>query len=263
MLIEFSHPRVEDNKPLQIEIGPEEVGWGYVLNTAEFSTYGGEVIQILSVYVDDLMIAGNLFSYNQLEKIYHFFLEYMIIASQGYSGDGSYVQTPMLFKYPHRQWEFEIQPLAAPGFTYELESISPQWEMQAHIVDRTPNAGALTELIVSQVLNGQGETFSLTGFISPDARDPDQNPFAAPGTVTGNTFTPLNPTQVGEQISKIADWYNNLIPSYLNNEFQSIIGEGGAEPASGKRSAPAATGLSGTTESKSKPEQSEPGVPTN
>jgi hypothetical protein len=43
--------------------GLERVAWGYTLNTANFPTYAGEVVQILSCYVEDLEITGVVQTY--------------------------------------------------------------------------------------------------------------------------------------------------------------------------------------------------------
>src|SRR5438067_2227212 len=58
--IVFSHPRLKQN--LSIRINPDQITWDYGLNTASFPTYGGEVVQILSVYFGDMTIKGKVSS---------------------------------------------------------------------------------------------------------------------------------------------------------------------------------------------------------
>ena len=41
--LKFSHPKMDD---LFVPVKPNEISWSYGLNTANYSTYGGEVIQI-------------------------------------------------------------------------------------------------------------------------------------------------------------------------------------------------------------------------
>lgn len=239
MIIEFYHPSVTP-KTLIVPIGPDEVAWGYALNTATFPTYGGEVIQILSAYIEDLKIAGTVMTYRQMKEIYDFFGSYMTNATQGEKGTGEYNQTPMIFRYPHRGWEFEIQPLRAPGFAYGLEVIAPTWEMEAHIVDATPNVQTLEELVKKQVLEGsQGNEFlNIVGAISPDGGEPEKDPFQSPGTMHGNTFKPLDQSETTAELDSFADWYNKLIPAYKSGDYKSITGESGAEPAFGKQTPP-------------------------
>lgn len=254
--IVFRHPQVKNNAPLTINIAPEEIGWGYSLNTANFNTYGGEVIQILSVFIEDLKIAGSVRTYPEMEQIYRYFAEYMVLATQGSDGHGSYNQHPMTFSYPHRQWEFKIQPLRAPGFIYSLETITPKWRLDAHIVDETPDVHSLAQLVVTDTLNnaeGSGD-FTLTGFISPDHPDPSKNPFSAPGTLKGNVFTPLTGDETTSEIGKVGDYYSKLLPAYTGY----TPNEGGASPAFGKTSAPTGEETS-TGKSTPAPESSQPG----
>jgi hypothetical protein len=98
----FQHELVRGGEPLVVETGMDEVEWSYNLNVAEFPTYGGEVVQILAVYIDDLMINGTIASYSELESIYGFFMEYFTVATQGTSalspeGD-KYTQVPMVIE---------------------------------------------------------------------------------------------------------------------------------------------------------------------
>lgn len=232
----FSHPQVGS---ITVDTGMNEIGWAYNLNVANWPTYGGEVVQILSVYIEDLLIMGDIRTYADMEEIYDFFASYMLIATQGSKGIGSYNQTPMTMAYSPRQWTFYIQPISAPGFLYERETVNPQWQLQAHIVDDTPDVDALKDLVVAQVLNGEdNQGFALSGIISPDSGDPANNPFSAPGTTSGNTFKPLTEAQTQEDIGKYADYYNSLIPAYMKGDYESVVSEIGSKPAFGTTSAP-------------------------
>src|SRR5208282_3335255 len=79
----FQHEHVNGGKPLIVDTGADEISWGYALNVPKIPTYGGEVIQILSAYIEDMSISGMVRTYSKTEEIYSFFMEYFIIASQG------------------------------------------------------------------------------------------------------------------------------------------------------------------------------------
>src|SRR5271170_2407716 len=79
----FHHELVNNGVPLVITTGLDEVGWAYALNIATFPTYGGEVVQILSVYIDDMEAEGTVRTYEEAEAIYTFFMKYFTVATQG------------------------------------------------------------------------------------------------------------------------------------------------------------------------------------
>src|SRR5208282_2236618 len=146
----FHHNKVNGGKPLVIETGMDEVAWSYNLNVAKFNTYGGEVVQICSCYIDDLQVDGTIRTYEEAEEIGEFFMKYFIIATQGSSPTTTerFEQVPMTMEYPQREWLFHIQPLKFPAFTYELEVVAPKWQMMAHIVDDQLLMEDLRKLVV-------------------------------------------------------------------------------------------------------------------
>lgn len=233
----FHHELVNGGEPLIVVTGADEIGWSYALNVAEFPTYGGEVVQILSVYIDDVTIEGTARQYFDVEEIYGFFMEYFTVATQGSSAASAdkYSQVPMIMEYAHRGWRFEIQPLEAPGFTYATETVAPKWHMKAHVVDKTPDVSKLQDLIVQELVSK--EQFSLKGIISPESGDPAQNPFIAPGTFLGDKFVESTAKQAAEGVTKIGDYYNSLLPSYLNDTFFQSETAVGAKPNFGNEGA--------------------------
>lgn len=241
----FQHERVNGGHPLVINTGADEVSWGYALNVAKIPTYGGEVIQILSAYIEDMSISGTVPTYAIAEEIYSFFMEYFIIATQG-STENSQVhfeQVPMIMTYPHRNWRFEIQPLQAPGFTYSKETVAPKWALKAHVVDRGQAVERLKNMVVNELfISGNQEVaepghtgqFKLTGEISPDSGNPEDNPFIAPGTTSGTRFEPYAAKEITEGLGKIADYYSTLLPSYMKGDFSDITSAVGAKPIFGR-----------------------------
>src|SRR5271165_7674191 len=150
----FQHERVNGGAPLIIETGMDEVSWAYRLNIAKYPTYGGEVVQILSAFIDDMTLTGTVRTYSEAERIYSFFIEYMSIATQGPSENAKehehYEQVPMIMTYAPRNWRMEIQPLQLPGFMYSLETVAPKWALVAHVVDNTLDVKQLERLVISE-----------------------------------------------------------------------------------------------------------------
>jgi len=81
------------------------------------------------------------------------------------------------------------------------------------------------------------EQFSLKGVISPESGDPGQNPFIAPGTFLGDKFVASTAKQAAEGVTKIGDYYNSLLPSYLNDSFFETETAVGAKPNFGNEGA--------------------------
>lgn len=225
----FEHPHVKNS--LTITTGMNEINWAYGLNTANFPTYGGEVIQILSVFVDDLTIEGDVTSYSAMEDIYKFFAEYMIVASQS----GGFNQEPLKMTYSQRNWTFFLQPLSIPGFVYSRDTVAPHWEITAHVYDdsRPNNYETLQEIIASHLQETfEGEEFSLKGIISMAAADPANNPFSAPGVFKNEKFTAITQQQTEKELKGSATLYNAMLKSYLGGDYSQLL-DNSAKPAFG------------------------------
>jgi hypothetical protein len=234
--LSFTHPQVGT---LIVSVNPDSIQWAYNLNTVTFPTYKGEVVQILSVFIDDLTIEGELSSQREMENIYAFFAQYMTIASQGHGGNTPggtfYDQNPMTLHYLPRNWSFKIQPKSAPGFAYGLEIIAPQWGIVAHVVDDSGDVEAIKDLIAAQVSSSTGDDdnpadigsgiFSISSLISPNSGNPNTNPFQT--YVASNTQTSL------QQISKSENYFNSIIPSYMKGDFSSVWDGIGSSPSFG------------------------------
>lgn len=215
--IKFHHPAVSPD--LTVETGMDEIEWSYSLNTANYPTYGGEVIQILSVYIDDMSIEGTVRTYQKLEGIYEYFAKYITVATQAV-----YNQEWMTMTYAPRNWTFKIQPLAVPGFIYSRDTIAPKWKMSAHVVDDSSgNYESLKQMAKEAVLNN--EEFNLKGIVSMAAADPANNPFSAPGQFKNNKFTAATQTETEAELGNQADYYNTLLPAYLSGDYSSLQGD--------------------------------------
>lgn len=224
--VHFSHPKIGT---LTIETGLDIANWGYNLNTAVFPTYGGEVVQILSVYIDDLKLSGSVATYSQCEAIYSYFASYFQIATQGrvakpHPGQSSYNTDPVSFVYPEREWDFKIYPMSAPGFSYNWDAVTRQWQLVAHVIDASPDLDPIKDSIKNQVIQQQLDGFArINGEISPDSGNPETNPFQTYDQAAEVTTA---------AVKKNSDYYNSLIPAYAKGDFSALTGGLGATPSS-------------------------------
>jgi hypothetical protein len=225
---------------LTIDNGLDHADWSYGVNFATFPTYGGEVVQILSVYIDDLTLGGTLATYRQAESIYTYFATYFQAATQGKaqptSGDlttgSSYNLQPVYFYYPERQWSFKLYPMGAPGFVYDRDNAVRTWQVKCHVIDDSPDLGLIKNgiqaLTVSQLVGGEGSatanTFTINGNISPEFGNPDTDPF--------ETYN-QGKTALQAQVQNYADYYNSLLPAYSAGTFDSLTGITASKPGFG------------------------------
>jgi hypothetical protein len=206
----FHHPSIAHD--LAVKVKPDQIVWSYGLNTKNYPTFGGEVVQILSMYVGDLNIKGMVGTYKEIEEIYSWFISYMQNATQGRKGEESYDTRPVIMNYPHRQWTFEIYPKSIPGFRYGKDVVAPTWELTAAVSEYSDS---FKDSILSQEMfagEAQAGGFEPFGTVTGGFDYKENNPWSGP--------TDADTTK--KENKKIADHYNNLIKSYLEKDWSSI-----------------------------------------
>lgn len=229
--LSFEHPELGAGPVL--DHGATEITWSYNMNAVTFPTYGGEVIQILSVNIGDLSMTGQFTSYKEMEDFYKWFINYMQVASQGRGGHqrpgiSSYNQHPITFHYPHRGWQIEIMPTQLPGFQQGRDVVVPTWRLQAFVMDAQDDVARIEDLIRDNIdlegLAKEEASFNLTGKIGFIENNPWSNPFPD----DEKTF---DPDRTKEVWGDIGDYYNKLIPSYLAGDFDTLTSGLYSKPA--------------------------------
>src|SRR4051812_15030262 len=208
----FSHPAISPS--LKLHLRPDQITWAYGLNTASFPTYGGEVVQILSMYFDDMTITGTVKTYSALEKIYGWFIKYMQIASQGTQGN-RFNPDPVTFKYKHRGWEFQLYPKSLPSFRYGRDVVAPEWSVTAAVFEPDQS---VKDLILGGHESFAGDTTDLdigVFHVTAEIGYQEDNPFSGPSTKDFKK----NITAYNDHMGK---WYNNIIKSWTNADFADL-----------------------------------------
>lgn len=207
----FAHPAMP--RSLILYVNPNQITWDYGLNTANFPTYGGEVVQILSMFFDDMTIAGEVRGYHDIERIYRWFARYIQIATQGSQGEGSYDVRPVNFYYPERGWHFKIYPKAMPGFRLGRDVVVPSYTIKAAVAE--PDDSFKSNLLSEAQFNAaHKDEFDTFGTATAAIGFREDNPFSGP---TSDVFK--KPETLKEGNKELADWFNNLIPAYLKSDF--------------------------------------------
>lgn len=217
--INFYHPDVD--RGLSVTTGPDDVQWSYGLNTVTYPTYGGEVVQILSAYADNLTVGGTVQTYKKLDEIYSWFLEVMHVMTQGRAvvNDESYSQEPVIMSYAERGWYWHIFPLSLPGYRRGREVVAPEWRLEASVYEADT---AVNDLSLKAAKDGIEKVTLGIGY------DPD-NPFSNPFADDKN----FKAKDLHEYYDEAVDNFSKLIPAYMDGNFESVIGEVGSKPAFG------------------------------
>lgn len=209
----FSHPAMKN--PLVVPIRPDQIVWSYGLNTQTYPTFDGEVVQILSMYVGDMQINGTISTYDQMEKIYSWFIQYMQNATQGGRGNVSkqYDTRPVKMHYLHRDWKFDIYPRDLPGFRYGREVVAPTWQLTAAVSEYDEDFR--TSVISEQMFAGEAAAsgFEPFGTATGEIGYEENNPWSAPDA---------NKATRDEKLKKLEDHLVNLIPTYLDGSFEDL-----------------------------------------
>lgn len=216
-VVTFSHPSLVNS--LNIDTGADQIGWAFGLNHVTYPTYGGEVVQILSTYIDDLRVAGTSRSYREMEHIYKWFLSYFQIASQGKESAGKqFVTTPVTFDYPERGWSMKIKPVSLPSYKLGTDVVAPTWSIVSRVVEDDPKVLSLTLDAAAKGLTAFGKMDASLG-----SNDPSTNPFSNPFPDKSGAAAAA---ATADAFQKVGDYFTSLVPAYQSGDFSSLLGSG-------------------------------------
>jgi hypothetical protein len=235
----FIDDRSDDQSSLTVDINPDQIEWGYGLNTQVIPTYGGEVIQILSAYIENMTVSGQVRTYGKAEEIFKWFVQRIEKATQ--PGQFRH-QKGIKMIYKAREWEFRVLPLSIGPLKYGRDIVAPEWSVNFHVVQ--PDQDMLAKVIDSaeeglladRLGLETGETIfgRATGNIGWEEDDPFRSPVEvnAQGEFKDEAYEKkynrLYKAIIGGEdlprysTSDLGDWFNNLIPSYLQGDFDDL-----------------------------------------
>jgi hypothetical protein len=215
---------LDGSEDLQVPIKPDRIKWSYGLNTQTTPTYGGEVIQILSAFISDMTVGGQVRTYKDAENIYEFFTNRLQQATQG----GKFKhQKGVTMYYPEREWRFRLLPLALSPLKYGRDIVVPEWEVRFHVIQADQDVISLiTEAESAKTLANRYGVPSLfgkaTGNIGWEEDDPFRSPIPDDKKLDEFYKDLIGGETVRYQASDLGDWFNNLIPSYLQGNFDDL-----------------------------------------
>ena len=206
---------------LTVGIKPNQLTFSYGLNTQSYPTYAGEVVQILSAYIDNLNIQGDVRTYADMELIYKWFISYMTVATQGVTGKPSltspyaYDDTPISMSYPHRNWLFSIRPISLPTLTYGTDVVVPSWTMEAAIVeDENMQLTTMANNNIPAIVSSSLE--KLDGNFANVVEDPFNYFGGVYQQQDINRFLHGQQPIVSINNTQLTNWYHNLVAQYAS-----------------------------------------------
>lgn len=229
-------------KKLKIDVNPDQIEWGYSLNTQVIPTYGGEVVQILSTYINDMEVSGQVKSHKKAEEIFKWFVDKIEKATQ--TGQFEH-QDGIEMTYPARGWKFLVLPISIGPLKYGRDLVVPEWSARFHVVQPDQNLIDVVKKDQEALLSARvGEEGGLlfgkaTGNIGWEEDDPFRSPIAETKDGKPNKrFEDLYQSIIGGETARyetsdLGDWFNNLIPSYLQGNFDDLTTDY-SRPAIGK-----------------------------
>jgi len=148
---------------ITLYLSPNNVNWEYNLKTNIINTYGGQVVQILGVSIENLTIEGffgseGMWGFNRgrnnnlinerfndsnvkswesgklgsgLYQLSEWFKTYFYRITQA----GNFNKEYMVFKYPHMGWEWNIRPLEFPRVRFANDELLPQWRITCDFIE--------------------------------------------------------------------------------------------------------------------------------
>ena len=226
--VTFSHHSMSD---LNLYVNPDSIVWSYGLNTQNYPTFGGEVVQILSMFIEDMTITGTVSSYRSMERIYKWFVAYMQNATQG--KNQAYDTTPITFRYNTRGWKFLIQPKSAPGFRYGKDVVAPTWTVQAAVVESPESFEELVKTDAQTQAMQSDEGFQPFGTATAQIGFSEFNPWTTPNT--GKSYKKGATKDYYAELSGANGPFNSFMKSWLPGEDSATaieaLGANWSQPA--------------------------------
>lgn len=238
-------------RKIKLPLGVGGVSWTYTLNHNIQDTYGGQVVQILGVSIDNLTIRGNFAGFDPhwgvdgsgksrhgdrawsnspyasgIVQMAEWFRSYFEQTTQGAYGQQlktsqRYSEKTMLFTFPARGWRFVMRPTAFPSVVLDNETNAPEWVVQAEFVEDAEQNQAFVSSVTDQAYSQIEQLKEGVGWER-------NNPLSGWITDDGETYDGITPT---DALKKLLDsWEESVWNNFSEDEINDIIAMGYSYP---------------------------------
>lgn len=188
------------NPTITLYLSPSNVTWDYTLRTNIVDTYGGQVVQILGVSIENLTIEGffglegmwglntkiknedpNSFNFGRYQsrfvrgdrrvwdEDYGQYGNGLVQFSEWFkryfyqtTQAGGFAKQNITFKYPHMGWEWSIRPLTFPQVRFANNELLPQWRIECDFIEDVQ--GTFTQTVTANAKAALGRYKNGVGF---------------------------------------------------------------------------------------------------
>lgn len=231
---------------LSLRLPPTNVSWGYGINTSVTPTYGGQVVQLLSIRFDQLVVNGQFGKEGPsgLIKLTQYFRNYFAVASAGDAGDpttrGNYNQKPMTLSYSgilnvdvdlnQGEQEWLVYPTSMPSYRRANDNFAPEWQLTCEIYQAPSDIYRNVEQEVTNRLANLRENVGYTP--SNIFSDPDgvRVPFQPDTTQITQAEIDEAKSRALQNQTDFANQFLNSLPAYTEDDLIALLMGGASHP---------------------------------
>lgn len=264
ILFSYTNPNNNTKMSLPLRLPPTSIQWSYSLNTNKIDTYGGQVIQVLSINWNQLTLQGRFgkegphgrilnsdntitgrkasdyWNYNSnnlyaigLSQMTAFFQQYFAQASQGFdrklTGAGNYDQVPMTVSYvgglDAQEGSWNVYPISFPSYSRSNEEFAPQWQVTFEIEE------ADYAVNYSVMIKELDSLQPGVGYIPYNMYSDPLGQFLTTDQSRTQTAISLAAQLYNSALDVTVDhFYNNFLPNATSNDYAQMLLNGGSIP---------------------------------
>lgn len=259
----FSHPNIKGD--LVVRLAPTDVQWSYQLNTSVQNTYGGQVVQVLSVAFDKLTITGKFgkegphgvkkengryvrrtssdwntkYTYGVgLIQMTEWFKEYFQLASQGEKGSGSYNEKPVSVTYQggigkipvdegKSEIKWQVYPVSFPSYKRSNEDFAPEWRIECEVYEAPGAIKSLEKDTAIDRLKRASLYTPMNKYSDPIAQFLPES-YQSKNAAVRNKLIDDALARASERLDATIDFYTEMIPALDIEDIRYLLNQGGS-----------------------------------
>lgn len=164
---------------IPLRVNPHEVRWNFKMKADDTKSLGGKVIQVMGVTLSDITMKGQFAPDRtkgdteawQQQMRFRSYIESLSEAAETARGGRA---KPLKFRYPPRNWDFNVFVKSLTPYHMSEDTISEQWEVVLFPVDGGSREviDGIKDLYIKRLMDGVG--WKRTDYNGPTQAEIDQ-----------------------------------------------------------------------------------------